>query len=171
MRARLRVPPRQLRAYSDAYSPSGDPDLSHITRAARAQGYLTSEQLHEIARWKSKRRPDLVLANPPAFVREATAFAFNARHEYSRMYTLVMLSGIQYPTASVVLHFCVRNNYPILDFRALWSLGIQQPTTYTPQFWVEYTQLCRSLPRKHGLTVRQFDRALWQYSHEHQGDA
>ena len=166
MRPRLRIPPRQLRALIERYDPSADPRLDDVSAAAKAQGHLTRLQLHQIALWKSRRRAGLALENPESFVREITAFAFNAKHEESRIGALVLLKGVQYPTASVILHFCIDRSYPILDFRAIASLGLEQPSAYSPAYWVEYTGECRALASKYSLTVRELDMALWQYSKE-----
>lgn len=168
---RLRIPANQLRAYYQKYDFGADPNLSHLEVAAKQQGHLTRDQLHQLALWKSKRRAALVLTNDEALVREVTGFAFSAVHEHSRIGALVLLKGVHFPTASVVLHFCVDRSYPILDFRAIWSLGLEQPSGYSPEYWCTYTALCRSLAKRHGLTVRELDMALWQYSREHQGEA
>ena len=88
--------------------------------------------------------------------------------EESKIGALVLLKGVQFPTASVILHFCVDRTYPILDFRALWSLGIEKPATYTVEDWVSYTKVCREMANKNAMTVRELDMALWQYSKEHQ---
>jgi thermostable 8-oxoguanine DNA glycosylase len=171
MKASLRIPPSEVRAYCERYDYEADPKLAHVREAAKQQRYITRSQLHEIARWKSKRRAKLVEKNDEGFVREVTEFAFRAAHEHSRIGALVLLSGVQYPTASVVLHFCADDTYPILDFRAIWSLGLNQPSVYTPEYWVEYIGICRSLAKEHGLSVREFDMALWQYSRENQENA
>jgi hypothetical protein len=77
------------------------------------------------------------------------------------------LRGVNWPTASVLLHFGTRNRYPILDFRALWSLGNdKRPTSYTFEYWWAYTEACRRLAKEAGVTMRELDRALWQYSKE-----
>jgi hypothetical protein len=78
------------------------------------------------------------------------------------------LRGVSWPTASVVLHFCDTRRYPILDFRALWSLGYATPPAYNLEFWLAYTTFTRALARRRGLSMRILDRALWQYSSEHQ---
>lgn len=165
---RLRIPENLIRSYCEKYDYRADPILTHVAHAAKKQGFLTREQLHEIALWKSKRRAELTLDNDENFVREITGFAFSANNEHSRIGALSLLKGVQFPTASVILHFCVDRNYPILDFRAIWSLGIKKPSTYSAEYWCEYTKLCRSLAKKHNLTVRELDMALWQYSREHQ---
>lgn len=171
MRPALRIPEKQLRAYQQRYDYAADPKLDHIRDAAASQGYLTIEQLHKIALWKSRRRAALTKNNPEEFVREITSFAFAAKYEESKIGSLILLQGVQYPTASVILHICVDATYPILDFRAIWSLGMQQPSNYTPGYWVKYVDICRSLSGKHGMSVRELDMALWQYSKEHQKDA
>ena len=171
MRPKLRIPPQELRAYQQRYDYTADPKLDHIRPAAKSQGYITVAQLHELALWKSRRRAALAKANPEGFVREITAFSFTARHEHSRIGALILLKGVQYPTASVILHFCVDRTYPILDFRAIWSLGLEKPAVYTPDYWVQYVEVCRALAKKHELTVRELDMALWQYSREYQRDA
>ncbi len=167
----LRIPLQSIRTYLDRYDVTADPKLEHIRLAAHKQRSLNRDQLHEVALWKSRRRAALVKENEESFVQEITRFAFSAKHEQSRIGTLVLLSGIQYPTASVLLHFCVSDTYPILDFRAIWSLGLPKPAAYSPSYWIEYTNICRKIAAEHGLTVRQLDMALWQYSREHQRNA
>jgi hypothetical protein len=170
MQHNLRIPKSEIRRYQQRYDYTADPKLEHIRPLAKAQGFLSVAQLHELARWKSKRRAALAQTNSEDFVREITSFAFTALHEHSRIGSLVLLSGVQFPTASVILHFCVDASYPILDFRAIWSLGMEQPSFYSPEYWVNYTSLCRNLAREHDISVRELDMALWQYSKEHQND-
>jgi len=75
------------------------------------------------------------------------------------------MNGVSWPTASVLLHFGYFDLYPVLDFRALWSLGIDsERTEYDFEFWWQYTQFCRELAKDVGVTMRTLDRALWQYS-------
>jgi len=164
----LRIPAADLRSYLNRYNYEADSALAHLRPAAANQGHLTRNQLHELAFWKSKRPASLVHENDEVFVKEITAFVFRAKHEYSRIGALALLAGVQYPTASVILHFCVDDTYPILDYRAIWSLGLDQPTLYTPEYWVEYVVVCRSLAKQHGMSVREFDKALWQFSSENQ---
>lgn len=39
-----------------------------------------------------------------------------------RIEVLTVVCGVSWPVASTILHYCVSDDYPILDFRALWSL-------------------------------------------------
>jgi len=74
------------------------------------------------------------------------------------------LRGVDWPTASTLLHFCDLRPYPILDYRALWSLGYARPPRYTMPFWLGYVAYVRELVRRSGHPIRIVDRALWQYS-------
>jgi hypothetical protein len=73
---------------------------------------------------------------------------------------LTVLEGVQYPVASVILHFCHRDSYPILDYRALWSLGIEAPACYTFDFRWACVTTCRELAEATGLSRRALDRGL-----------
>lgn len=66
--------------------------------------------------------------------------------------------------ASVILHFVHPDPYPVLDFRALGSLGVKAPSEYSFPFWEEYTRFCREATGDLKLSMRQLDRALWAYA-------
>lgn len=98
-----------------------------------------------------------------------TSAAFGAQDERLKVEVLTLLSGVQWPTASVILHFCVGDEYPIVDYRALWSLSAEVPPAgYTFEFWEAYCAATREISRRSGASMRTVDRALWQYSKEHQ---
>jgi hypothetical protein len=71
----------------------------------------------------------------------------------------------------VILHFCARDPYPILDVRALWSVSAKPPAHVDYPFWAEYTRFTRMLAARAGVSLRVLDRALWQYSKENQHGA
>ena len=91
-----------------------------------------------------------------------------AKTERARIETLTIIDGVQWSMASVVLHLFHADPYPILDFRALWSVGLDVPTPYTFEFWWPYVKLCRAIFAERGVDMRTLDRALWQYSKENQ---
>ena len=80
--------------------------------------------------------------------------------------TYFPIRHVNYPVASVILHFGKNNHYPIIDFRSLWSLSVPVPNYYIYAFWQSYVAYCRSLSQKAKLDMRTIDRALWQYSKE-----
>ena len=87
-----------------------------------------------------------------------------AENERLRIEVLTLLKGVSWPMASVILHWCHTDRYPLIDFRALWSLGIDTPPRYTFDFWWAYVETCRSLADESQVSMRELDRALWAYS-------
>jgi len=102
-------------------------------------------------------------------VNETTRTSLSTSDERLRIDVLTLLSGVAYPTASVILHLFHPDAYPILDFRALWSLGYETPPEYDFGFWKRYTTFCRGYAKRLGQSMRTIDRAFWQYSKENQG--
>ncbi len=138
-------------------------------RTAREQGYYTRDGFLGVSRWKSPRPKPHREKNDEETVREVTRFALSTPVERLRIEVFTLLHGVSWPSASVFLHLGHRDPYPILDFRALWSLGIDHPPEeYTFEFWWPYVEACRGLADQAGVDMRTLDRALWQYSKERQ---
>jgi hypothetical protein len=58
----------------------------------------------------------------------------------------------------------VPDRYPIIDWRALESLGQPRQPAYTIDYWLAYVAACQNLAPQAGVTMRVLDKALWQYS-------
>lgn len=111
----------------------------------------------------------LFASNPPEFVREVTSIALTTKNERVAIEALTLLRGVSWPTASVFLHFCSRRPYPILDFRALWSLTCgATPAEYDFALWQAYVECTRGIAKGAKVSMRELDRALWAYSKRHQ---
>jgi hypothetical protein len=119
-----------------------------------------------VCAWKTVRSRPKVAANTEAAVADATGRALAAGDEATRIAALLELDGVGVPTASTLLYFAFPDDYPILDVRALESLGVKPRSTYPVSFWLEYLGACRELARRAGVSIRTLDKALWQYSKE-----
>jgi hypothetical protein len=140
-----------------------------ISPQVRKRHYFMPDEFIEICRWKTPRSQPRVKSNPEDFIKEVTRTALTTSNERLRIEVLTLLNGVSWPTASVLLHFGYDNIYPILDFRALWSLGVEASlVNYSFDFWWEYSQYCRNLARQAGVSMRVLDWALWQYSETNQ---
>ncbi|MDP3772849.1 MAG: hypothetical protein Q8Q85_01125 [Gemmatimonadales bacterium] len=170
---RLRFPEGEIEHWAARYQYAGERELiAGPVAAARQRGYLRMPEFLEIARWKTPRSRSRCAKNDPSFVEEVTRLALQPNTSPRlRIESLTLLSGVEWPTASVILHFCHREPYPIVDFRALWSLSCAVPARYDYPFWVAYTEFARGLCRRVDLDSRTLDRALWQYSKERQNGA
>jgi len=160
----VRFPANEIEQWARRYSyPRTDHHLNTVIRpAAQRQGYITRDQLLHICRWKSPRSAPKAEANDDPYVRELTKISFATTSERVRIETLTLLTGVSWPIASTILHYTISENYPILDVRALWSLGIQG--TYSFRLWEAYVRECQRIASEACVTVRMLDKALWQYS-------
>ena len=166
---RLRFPLSDVRQWADRYPDADDSEVEAIGESARQQGWYTRDQFLRVTLWKTERSKSRCAKNSVATVREITDIALHATSERLRIGALTLLEGVQVPTASVLLHLAHREPYPIVDYRALWSLAVDPaPTYYSFELWWAYTQECRTLAMEAGVAMRTLDRALWQYSNEHQ---
>jgi len=169
---RLRFPLSEVMYWAARYAYADDAEVEAIGERARMRGWFTRDEFLAVARWKSPRSRRRCEENDEATVKAATQLALSTADERQRIEALTQLHGIDYPTASVLLHLAHREAYPIIDFRALWSLGVETPpAAYSFTYWWAYTQACRSLAKEAGVRMRMFDRALWQFSKERQTSA
>lgn len=166
---KLRFRESQIRQWAERYAYSQlESRLLALRTKVQSAGYLTMANLRLLARWKSPRNTSRIEQNSEGFVADVTRFALCARDERARIEALTILDGVKWPTASVVLHIFHTDQYPILDFRALWAVGVKVPSQYTFEDWWPYTQYCRKLAERNGVTMRTLDRALWQFSKANQ---
>lgn len=166
---KLRFLEAEIGHWASRYSYKGELAFEDETvPVVRARGYFTRDEFIELCKWKTPRTQPLVRKNAADVIEAVTRAALESRHEHVKIGVLRSLNGVSWPTASVVLHFCDQQPYPILDFRALWSLGYATPPRYTLDFWLAYTEFTRGLARRTGHSMRLIDRALWQYSNERQ---
>jgi len=168
---RLRFDPAEIAALSARFS-DGTDDVAferEVAGPARAQRRLTHAQLVRLCEWKTPRIRPRCGGNDPPFVEEATCAALGAASERMRLGALMLLDGVGYPMASVILHWCHVEPYPILDRLAVWSVGVDGAPGYTFDFWRAYTEFTRTLAVQQGVTLRILDRALWQFAFERRG--
>ena len=165
-----RVTASKLKALAQHYPVDYDHEIeSVIVPQVRGRGYFTKPEFESICHWKTPRSRPKVAGNSADYIEAVTRTALSTKSEQLRIEVLTLLNGVSWPTASVILHFCHKDAYPILDVRALWSLGVEASmVTYNFELWWEYTQVCRGLAKSADLSMRELDRALWQYSKENQ---
>lgn len=138
---------------------------NHIVSRVREDCFFEPTDFKTVCDWKSPRPRRLRESNPDNLIRSLTHIALTTKNKQQRIEALVKLEGVGVPTASALLHFGYDNEYPILDFRALWSLSVEiKPHKYNFEFWMKYTNYCRSLAESCGVDLATLDRALWMYS-------
>lgn len=168
--AQLRFPLSEVRLWSERYDYRYDSEVvEQLVPAVHEQGFLSRQQLLVVVDWKAPRSRRHARKASEAIVEEGTRIALNCDSEELRIGVPSLIPGVGYPMASVLLHFFHTDPYPIIDYRALWSLGLQQNGAYyTFDDWWSYVTACRTLSKQAGVEMRTFDRALWQFSKENQ---
>lgn len=134
--------------------------------ARRRRGYLRPPDLLEVARWKYRgpKLRSLLEENSESDLRECSRASFAANGERLRIGALMTLRGIGAPVASTILHFAFPTLYPVLDKRALRTIGAKPEFRF--ERWLEYCEFCRDAAPEYGGSLRALDRALWQYDLE-----
>jgi hypothetical protein len=162
----LRFPPNEIGALATRFGPSDEMQFLATGAAARARGHYTRAEFIEVCAWKTERSRPKIAANPEAGVVDATSRAFATADEATRMSALLELEGVGVPTASTLLYAAFPDDYPILDVRALDSLGVKPRSQYPISFWLAYLAVCRELACRYRVSIRTLDKALWQFSKE-----
>ncbi len=182
----LQMPLEQIQNYIDQYPENDqkkDDNLHQIVENIihRQPKFMTYEDLKEFFHWKSgDRNIGNISKNSPNYIQIITKEAFSQieqnhnineilAKERFRIEVLTLLNGIAWPTASAILHFVFTDSYPVIDFRALRSVGIlsfnenktDRFCNFT--FWWGYTQYCRMLARNFNICMRNLDKALWTF--------
>ena len=167
----LRFKLHQVHKWASLYPTESDERVKKVIAPEFVNGIISSKM--NFSKSADGRHPAanpaVRVSNPKDFIEEVTCTALSTSSERLRIEVLTLLNGVSWPTASVLLHFGYVNLYPILDFRALWSLGVEaSQVRYAFDFWMEYVLFCQKLAREAEVSMRELDRALWQYSFEKQ---
>lgn len=162
-----------IKKYADRYDKDyvgkdGEIIEKEIKEWFKVHRYLDMEKFKKIGLWKSKRPKKHYENNDDLTVREITQFSLATKSEKARIETLRVLNGVSYPVASVILHFAFPDKYPIMDVRAISSLGLEQKS-YDFDFWENYCEKIRNISRETGENLRTIDKALWKYNKENAG--
>jgi hypothetical protein len=163
---RMQFPCRDVGPLASRFGALDDAACHAAGGAARERGHYSRKELVLVCAWKTARSRSRVAANSAKDIKRATQRALATENEATRMEALLTLTGVGVPTASTLLYFAFPDAYPILDVRALESLGVKARSQYPVSFWLAYLGACRELAVQCGVDIRTLDRALWQYSKE-----
>lgn len=162
----LQLDPAQIPGLNGRYA--YDDDVPALEAGKQiAQGDHSRVHLQTVFRWKTGGRGiSRLRRNTDEEIADALRLAVSANTDRAALAVLRGLSGVDIPVASAVLTTISPKRYTIIDFRALQSLGIENPPTLTISFYLEYLRACRQLSETLKVSLRELDRALWQWSYE-----
>jgi thermostable 8-oxoguanine DNA glycosylase len=138
----------------------------------REQGYLTRDQLYDIAYESSTRSAYHVESNPRERCREVTANVVRAEGDFSKLQLLCGLSGFKAATASCVLAALDPDSHAVVDTR-VWATLERfghvegRKESFTPADYVTMIGPIRSLAAETGYTPAEIGYALFAYDDKH----
>lgn len=156
--------------------------LTKVGPAVRQRGFYTVIELERVYRWKlrDQRNRGRLALNSPAQVKSITKTAL-AAPEHLQLYAIQRLHGVGDAVASALLMFPFPDRHTILDFRAARALEAfaeqgqlpdellwrpQPPDSTSRPPYPPYLDACRRLATHLSVSLRDLDRALWQWQEE-----
>jgi hypothetical protein len=135
-------------------------------------GDYTLANLEAIARWKSERVVQYLIANSTEKIRRVLAVAASPESSTGdAVKALLELHGVDIPVASAILAAIFPERYTVLDYRSLEALGHARHDVH---FYEEYLAFCKRLAESEVVKpqndlpaptpLRALDRALWEWS-------
>lgn len=159
----LRFPVEMIPTLAAAHVEDDDERRAFAAGRRIAAGGRGREDLMAIFEWKTRGRGRSRPArNADAEIRDALDLATAARTDRSSIAVLIGLAGVDVPVASAVMTAIDPGRFTIIDFRALWSLGVERRSPYYPvAYYLDYLAACRRIAAETGTYLRTLDRALW----------
>ena len=153
---------KAIREYANRYQYDArgyDPE-AHVRQAVQ-RGYMTPEDLVQVAgwEWQGGRSSDDCKRNAADDIKEISQVVFSAKSELLRVGALLALEGVDWTTASAILHFAYPTRYPLLNKRAMNA--VRSSASYNFKMWMDYITLCQRAGQRHGVTQRELAQALW----------
>ncbi len=145
--------------------------LAEFGDSYREQGYLTREQLYEIAYESSTRSAYHVERNPEDRCREVTANVLCVDGDFSMIQLITGLSGFKAPTASCVLTALDPKQHAVVDTR-VWAtldrLGYLdgRKESFDADDYVTMIEPIRAIADDTGYTAAEVGYALFAYDVE-----
>ncbi len=168
--ANPRITAADLQTYAQQYDQTYDAPVAALVESVKKRGYLTKPDLTILGDWKSPRIRPKLAQNSDEFIQEVTSQALSTHFVRLAIHIPLVLIGVGMPVASTILHWFHPDPFPILDVRALWTLGLQDDVQ-SLDLWEKYVGLTRQFAQDWHTDMRTLDRALWQFSAKHPAPA
>ncbi|MFB6180405.1 MAG: hypothetical protein ABEJ93_00865 [Candidatus Nanohalobium sp.] len=142
--------------------------LEEFGEKYRKQGYLTQDQLYEIAYESSTRSAYHVRKNSEERCRKVTENVLKLEDDFSRIALITSLKGFKAPTASCLLTALNPEKHAVVDTRvwaSLERLGYldTRKETFNADDYTTMIQHIRQITEEKGYTAAEIGYALFAY--------
>jgi hypothetical protein len=162
---KLQFKPEHISAFAARYSFEEDTNALAAGRAITRSDF-SKENLRTIVLWKTRGRGiSRFEKNSDTEVEDVLGLCVAAKTNRAKLAVLLALRGVDVPVASAILMCIYPKTFTVIDFRALEGLGTKS-TNRSIDYYFAYNEACLDLAKTHGVTLRELDRALWQWSRE-----
>ena len=139
------------------------------TRHFKERNHLTPEDFLAIVIWKrnaSKTQVIRGIRSSGKTVQSLTEEIYRTGDREGKMKILLDIKGLGLAIASAILTVLYPEEFTVIDYRVINSLkALSIPIAGNPTNSIEdyfsYLDSCKKEAKKHGLSLRDFDRALW----------
>jgi thermostable 8-oxoguanine DNA glycosylase len=144
-------------------------DAAALDAGARiAGGDFGRARLETIFEWKTKGRGRSRLKkNTDEEIADALKLALEAKTPRAAIAVLRGLTGVDVPVASAILATIRPDEHTIIDWRALQAFGAYKANmVIDTKLYLSYLDYCKEIAERNGVSLRDLDRAMWQWSKE-----
>lgn len=147
-------------------------DLQKIGAKYLDKGYLTKEELYNLAHLNSTRSSYHVKKNPETRVVTVTKAAYKLDGDFCRLALYTNLKGIGTPTASAILTSLNENKHCVIDTRVwatLWRLNYfeQEKEHFKPEDYLKIIEIVRRMAANSKFNSAEIGYALFAYDVVH----
>ena len=146
--------------------------LQEIGDKYHEKGYLTKDELYDLAHLNSTRSSYHVKKNPAGRVEKVTEIAYEIEDDFSKIALLSSLKGVAAPTASAILTSLDEERHCVIDTRVwatLYHLDYfaEERERFEPAHYVQIIEIVRKMAQESKFNVAQIGYALFAYDVEH----
>lgn len=153
----------RIRTLASRYRDDREFDAMRAGQRIR-QGDFTFVNLAPIVDWKSTRARSRVRENKVKDVEDVLRVVITPDYgDRLKVAALTGLCGVAVPMASAIMTAIYPDDFTVIDYRALETLGVKNPSP-TVGYYLDYLNFCRTESKVRDVSLREFDKALWQQS-------